>query len=856
MTKFLYGKGVANSWFDINLPKRPLGVLLRQSNGTYSVEPQDLPETLVRTVARLGVQAAFAIATDSTEAIFDVIGDEDQGITLGDGLDLQVVDSMANLMRIGLAQARRFPYAALIRSERILLVWHDEADKVLQQAVATEEELMKLIWGAAPFTAGHHTSRALTASSLSLWDKTKRDRFTTEVTEISDLEEQELEKESLDRPVKLYGAIIMACSIFFLVFLIFGYTTSHLVLEMLTDGDRMRFVWIAFEPLTLIVAMFFSLSLMTYAFQLFGPITGLFTNTRFFSSVKPNLKQAYDQGFTPPRVTIQMAVYKESLELVVMPTVRSLMAAVSDYELKGGKANIFITDDGLGYLLHSDPAAAQARIEWYEANNIGWVARPMNGENGYFRTGRFKKASNSNFCMNFANRVERTLTRLVHAHSQARDGSPVFIDPAQEDVLYHQALTEELAKDSRVKAAGNIRIGEVILMCDSDTRVPRDCLINGAAEMFLSPEVAIVQHHTSVYQVSGDFFENGATYFAKMCYAQIRFQVSNGECAPFVGHNAFVRWKALQDVGIDTGDPNYVMYWSEYHISEDFNMSIRLQSANWVTRYASYHQDEFKEQVSLTIYDEISRWERYSYGDSELLFNPIWTWLWRGPFTPLFRKFLFCDMHWSSKLSIISYMTSYYAIGSGFFYTIANYVLVGLFWDELDKFYTSSWSIFLSVVLVFWILSNVALAIMRFRIGERSFLGSLWENFRWQPMYCFYFYGLSFHVNKALIAHIVGYEMTWEMTKKEVENSNFFMEIPKIVSKFKYMYLVMIPLAGGVIYMAFFAPLAWRITQPVAIVPMALMIVCHCSLPFVLNPHIVSAVDQYAVDDKSNIEKI
>jgi hypothetical protein len=145
MTKFLHGKGVANGWFDIDLPKRPLGVLLRQSNGTYSVEPQDLPETIVRTVSKLGVQAAFAIATDSTEAIFDVIGDEDYGIMLGNGLDLQVVDSIANLTRIGLAQARRFPYAALIRGERILLVWHDEADQVLQQAVATEEELMKLV---------------------------------------------------------------------------------------------------------------------------------------------------------------------------------------------------------------------------------------------------------------------------------------------------------------------------------------------------------------------------------------------------------------------------------------------------------------------------------------------------------------------------------------------------------------------------------------------------------------------------------------------------------------------------------------------------------------------------------------
>jgi len=202
----------------------------------------------------------------------------------------------------------------------------------------------------------------------------------------------------------------------------------------------------------------------------------------------------------------------------------------------------------------------------------------------------------------------------------------------------------------------------------------------------------------------------------------------------------------------------------------------------------------------------------------------------------------------SDKLTLIDY-----AIGSGFFYTIANYVLVGLYWNQLDKFYTPSWNIFLSVVLVFWVLSNVALAIMRFRIGERSFLSSLWENFRWQPMYCFYFYGLSFHVNKALIAHLVGYNMTWEMTKKEVENSNFFMEIPKIVSKFKYMYLVMLPLAGGMIYMGLFAPLAWRITEPVAIVPMALMIVCHCSLPFVLNPHIVSAVDQYAVDEKRNV---
>ena len=90
-----------------------------------------------------------------------------------------------------------------------------------------------------------------------------------------------------------------------------------------------------------------------------------------------------------------------------------------------------------------------------------------------------------------------------------------------------------------------------------------------------------------------------------------------------------------------------------------------------------------------------------------------------------------------------------YAIGSSFPFTVANYVLVGLFQDELDKFYTQSWNIFLSVVLVFWLLGNVALAVLRWRLSERRLFSSLWENFKWQPMYCFFFYGLSFHVNKA-----------------------------------------------------------------------------------------------------------
>jgi hypothetical protein len=70
-----------------------------------------------------------------------------------------------------------------------------------------------------------------------------------------------------------------------------------------------------------------------------------------------------------------------------------------------------------------------------------------------------------------------------------------------------------------------------------------DCLLYGVAEMFLSPEVAIVQHNTSVMQVSWDYFENGITFFTNVIYTTICLAIGSGEVAPFVGHNAFLRWE-------------------------------------------------------------------------------------------------------------------------------------------------------------------------------------------------------------------------------------------------------------------------------------------------------------------------
>lgn len=137
---------------------------------------------------------------------------------------------------------------------------------------------------------------------------------------------------------------------------------------------------------------------------------------------------------------------------------------------------------------------------------------------------------------------------------------------------------------------------------------PPDCLLYGAAEMFLNPEVAIIQHNAGVMQVVGDYFENGITHFTRSVYTAIRFAIGHGESAPFMGHNSFLRWQAVQSVAIKEGDQE--LYWSDKHVSEDFDIALRLQIAGNVIRFASYHGDGFKEGVSLTVHDELSRWEK------------------------------------------------------------------------------------------------------------------------------------------------------------------------------------------------------------------------------------------------------
>jgi membrane glycosyltransferase len=527
-------------------------------------------------------------------------------------------------------------------------------------------------------------------------------------------------------------------------------------------------------------------------------------------------------------------VYKEGLRSVIEPTIRSIKNAISTYEMQGGTANIFVNDDGMQLLSDAD---ARERQEFYEEHNIGWVARPKHnpkptlGEKAFQRRGKFKKASNMNYALWVSQRVEGKLEKFGRPPNWTQD---------DEALVYQNALSEAIAEDEgRTWAEGNIRMGDYILLIDSDTRVPSDCLLDAVSEMEQSPRVAIMQYSSGVMNVTDSFFERGITFFTNLIYTQIRYAVANGDVAPFVGHNAILRWAAVQEIAYDCPLDSREKYWSEATVSEDFDMALRLQTYGYLVRLAVYTGDGFKEGVSLTVYDELARWEKYAYGCNELIFHPIHQWLTKGPITPLFRNFLFSNMPFPSKITILAYIGTYYALGSSWILTLMNYFVVGWYNGWYDHYYLASFKIFFAIIIVFTALGNISLAALRYRTEERSLFPALVENLKWIPLLIVFLGGVSLHVSQALLCHMCAVDMSWGATSKEAENIGFFEEIPRVVRRFKWTFAVCIVLTAVMVVMATVVPQMWRIDFLVAVFPLAMVVFSHFMLPIALNPNLM-----------------
>ncbi|KAF2464877.1 uncharacterized protein BDR25DRAFT_380324 [Lindgomyces ingoldianus] len=779
------------------------GVLLRKRKGTYmSCPPALIQSPLAYYCSQLNFQVAMTVNSRIIRTFLQWAPDVTD-VPLMNGLRVQILPTVDDLPK-----ARKNQFAAFLAAEALLIVWDDEPTNIISRAQAIEDELMELVW---------RTGEPDDEEEIS-----EKKKVSTVVETEIDEENGEVKPEN--RPTNLMNAMLVSVTLL-LVILMLGAGFRQIAIEISVDKGYARMAFLALIPVQIFFTLFFAQVIVGCIAQCIGPIRQMTQNSRYYSAKLP---RRLNDG-TLPHITIQCPVYKEGLSSVIAPTIKSIKQAMSTYELQGGSTNMFINDDGLQIIDEED---RKARIEFYADHGIGWTARPQHGSDGFIRKGKFKKASNMNFGLMLSNNIEAKLAEI------ARDESWNQNDEAE---AYERCLKEVLEENGRAWADGNIRVGDYILLIDSDTRVPTDCLLDAASEMEQSPEVGILQFSSGVMQVAHTYFENGITFFTNLIYTAIKYTVSNGDVAPFVGHNAILRWSAIQQVSFFDED-GYEKFWSECHVSEDFDMSLRLQVNGYIIRLAAWAGEGFKEGVSLTVYDELARWEKYAYGCNELLFHPIRFWPIRGPFTGLFRRFLFSNMQFTSKITIISYIGTYYAIGAAWTMTTVNYFAVGWFNSYLDKYYIDSWRVWFSIVIVFSGLGNIALAIMRYRIGQKSFLSALIENFKWILMLAIFLGGLSLHVSQALLAHMFEIDMTWGATSKEAEFSSFFIEVPKVLKKFRFsIAFAVIGISGMVILAtANFIPYSWHIRDFVAILPMATVTASHLLLPIVLNPALMT----------------
>jgi cellulose synthase/poly-beta-1,6-N-acetylglucosamine synthase-like glycosyltransferase len=219
-------------------------------------------------------------------------------------------------------------------------------------------------------------------------------------------------------------------------------------------------------------------------------------------------------------VTIQIPVYKESLQEVLMPTLKSCMKSRDYYTRKtGARCNIVVCDDGMMAFLKNNFAAAEMlwetvsktkgkifklskllqkvprpsrrhlkglkshsvyevfhRMLFYYHYDVGFVARST-----WDRRGKFKKASNLNSHL-----------RLAWGAGQLAKTADLSLEEALMQVSHNN-------DGSRDTMFGNdVRIGNLIVVNDADARMSESVILKTVPEFLNDKFLGFTQHATKV----------------------------------------------------------------------------------------------------------------------------------------------------------------------------------------------------------------------------------------------------------------------------------------------------------------------------------------------------------------------
>jgi cellulose synthase/poly-beta-1,6-N-acetylglucosamine synthase-like glycosyltransferase len=549
-------------------------------------------------------------------------------------------------------------------------------------------------------------------------------------------------------------------------------------------------------------------------------------------------------AMTWPSVTIQIPIFREPFDAVIRPTLESARKAAERYREKtSARCNVLVCDDGLLCFADNDLEGAVAdahrtppnarstaqsevlaRIAYYEDAGVAFVARPwpQPGVPGTERAGRFRKASNLNYALRLADRLEPS-EPLSEAHSRFRAALP---EPA-----YALGVSR-----------GDVRVGEFIVQLDKDSVMPPDVIQATVPEFLADPTLAYTQHST--YPTNEDrYFSAMIGWFTRLLFdLAIRSKcLIAGSMTPMLGHNLFLRRADLFRAG----------GWHEHSVCEDLELMLRFHEAGRHGKYICYPGHDFGEAVTRVYTEELERFRRYAFGAAEAVLNPITEWERRGIVTESWRRFCRSEhVRWYQVLDLFQFFFSMINIAS----IVPFAVITGL---GIVHPYTAL-TIGLISLAIFSLVSIPAIYMLRRRGGLHAMPANrVWRTRfgAWKAAFLQFALGISFigyslAVTGGVLAHLFNRPLVFAETsvdtlgqlsrrahlrssamRRAARDAALLFGIAALLVAWQF-YLYSLPLPVGA------KPLDWRY-HAVWLYPLVWTAVA----PFILHPYLIGGPD-------------
>lgn len=475
------------------------------------------------------------------------------------------------------------------------------------------------------------------------------------------------------------------------------------------------------------------------------------TNSKYYSGLE--IPDLLVKNVEYPDITIQLPVYKENLENTIQPTIMSAIIESKRYSLEtGSSCNIIVCDDGYNLISDED---REKRKEFYKNNNIGFTARPHPSK--LKRIGRFKKAGNLNFSLNYS--------KFIYSKkSEENDYTTLPIN--LQELLSFGAVFD-----------GNLYYAPYIFLIDSDTRMPNfpeeenGCLKRMIKDYMFDGKnnVLYLQCFTGPYLSTKCLSEKCVFHFTCHIYNGILVATALNSTAPLVGHNALLNFKLLNEIARINSETNYHYYWEENRISEDFDCMMRGNEKGYIGRYIA-NSGVFLEGISFSYLTEYFKVSKFACGAAELTFNPISKWFVKGGgffSSDLIGFVMSKEIEWYNKLSILSYIFNFMAVGQAhiamfynliFFeelFSVLPYVLlpVNLMWEGMIV-----WGVMNSIISVLFSfrLNFDKITIIKQQVRELFFTSGLYGS-------------LSVRFSIMYLIHLFNLEISFGSTQKDDE---------------------------------------------------------------------------------------